>query len=188
MENEEEKMKNLLKNSIKNYENKEYKESIETSEKILDIGDHNKLLNGEILSNAYTIIGKSYNKLEKYKESIEHLEEAIKLNKENNEAKELIFEINDYLENTYYAMKIKKKTVYLKNGDKYVGDYENCKYDGFGKMFYKNGDRFEGEFKENQKNGFGIYYYKNGDYFKGNFVNDNKSGKNFKLIKRRRIF
>lgn len=40
---------------------------------------------------------------------------------------------------------------------RYVGEFEQDKFSGKGKITYKNGSIFEGTFKEGKKNGFGRY-------------------------------
>ncbi|KAI8913493.1 hypothetical protein EDD86DRAFT_187159 [Gorgonomyces haynaldii] len=48
-------------------------------------------------------------------------------------------------------------TVYLGNGEKYIGDWENNQRHGKGIHFYKsNGTIYEGEFKDDERSGYGI--------------------------------
>jgi len=90
-------------------------------------------------------------------------------------------------------------TLYLRNGDRFEGNFDNRKKSGFGKFFYANGDiyegqyvdgkrsgpgkflsankdRYEGEFANDKRSGTGILYYSNGDRYEGSFAEDKKSG------------
>ena len=62
---------------------------------------------------------------------------------------------------------------YDKTKIKYEGDFFNDKYNGSGKLFYKNGEFYIGQFKEGKKNGKGTEYYKDKKIkYKGEFSND----------------
>jgi len=56
--------------------------------------------------------------------------------------------------------------------NRYVGEYENGKYSGYGTCYFNNGDTYVGEWKNAMFNGIGTYINKNGSrkvgYFKNN--------------------
>ena len=52
--------------------------------------------------------------------------------------------------------------MYLKNGDRYEGEWKNGKIEGKGIYCRNNGDRYEGDFKNGKREGKGILYLNNG--------------------------
>ena len=60
------------------------------------------------------------------------------------------------------------------NGDSYVGEYKNGKYDGQGKYAYASGDLYVGEYKNGVIDGQGTYTFANGEKYVGQW----KDGKN----------
>lgn len=72
-------------------------------------------------------------------------------------------------------------TLISKNGSKYVGYWENGLRDGRGTQIYSNNCKYIGEWKENKPHGFGIMLYSNGFVYEGNFEFGERSGKG-KLI------
>ena len=120
------------------------------------------------------------------------LENDIELNENINEPNEGNF-INGKLEGNgkyiykngnYYIGQFKndkfngKGILYNKNGNIiYEGDFINGKIEGNGKHFYKNGQYYVGQFKNNKRNGKGILYYKNGNVMcEGDFINEKYEG------------
>ena len=61
--------------------------------------------------------------------------------------------------------------------NKYEGDFQNNKREGYGTFVMSNGDRYEGEFQKDTYNGKGTYYWANGNKYEGGFKNDKKEGK-----------
>ena len=61
--------------------------------------------------------------------------------------------------------------------NRYEGDYQNKKREGYGKFVMANGDIYEGEFQNDEYNGKGIYYWANGNKYEGQFKNNQKEGK-----------
>ena len=59
------------------------------------------------------------------------------------------------------------------NGDKYVGEWRDGKYNGQGTYISANGDKYVGEFKDSNYNGQGTYTFANG----GKYVGEYKDGK-----------
>ena len=61
--------------------------------------------------------------------------------------------------------------------NKYEGDFQNNRREGYGTFIMNNGDRYEGEFQKDSYNGSGIYYWANGNKYEGGFKNNKKEGK-----------
>lgn len=49
-----------------------------------------------------------------------------------------------------------------KNGDKYIGDFQDGKPQGTGIVYYQNGERYEGQWKTDAPNGKGVMHYADG--------------------------
>ena len=64
----------------------------------------------------------------------------------------------------------------------YMGEFNENKLNGLGKIIFKSGNIYEGEFKNNLKEGKGIFYYNNGDRYEGDWKNDLKEGKGIYYI------
>ena len=65
-----------------------------------------------------------------------------------------------------------KGTMTFNDGNKYVGEFKDGKYNGFGK-FYKNGFLvYEGNHINNIREGKGSYYYNEGSKYEGDFKNN----------------
>ena len=71
---------------------------------------------------------------------------------------------------------IKKGELLYLNDDKYIGDLNENKYDGFGKFYLKGHLSYEGNYKLGKKNGNGIFYYLNNDKYIGEFKDDKEQG------------
>ena len=75
----------------------------------------------------------------------------------------------------------KVKGIYTyKNGDVYVGEFNDNKRQGMATYIYKQPSLspalyFEGEYHEDKK-AFGTLYYKNGDVYTGQFHDNKRSG------------
>ena len=48
---------------------------------------------------------------------------------------------------------------------------------GLGQMFLSNGDKYVGNWTDCKKNGKGVYYFVDGSVFDGNWVDDQVEGK-----------
>ena len=49
------------------------------------------------------------------------------------------------------------------DGEKYVGEWLNGMYHGFGTYYYANGtQKYEGQYLDGNQNGNGVYFYVNG--------------------------
>ncbi|MHB8137955.1 MAG: Lcl domain-containing protein [Smithellaceae bacterium] len=57
------------------------------------------------------------------------------------------------------------------NGDKYEGEFTNCKLNGRGTYAYANGDKYVGEFVDGKFTGRGTFTCSNGKKFTGNLEN-----------------
>jgi len=67
-------------------------------------------------------------------------------------------------------------TLSFEDGDKYVGEWSDDKYQGLGTYNYSSGDKYVGEYKDDKKNGFGVYFFGgshdySGDRFFGIYKN-----------------
>jgi uncharacterized protein (TIGR02145 family) len=64
-----------------------------------------------------------------------------------------------------------------KNGmNIYVGEWNNGKRNGKGKLEWKNGASYDGEWKDGDRHGKGIYTNDDGLYYKGKWANDEEIG------------
>ena len=63
-----------------------------------------------------------------------------------------------------------------KNGDKYLGNFENGKKSKLGIYYFRNGAKYKGYWEDNKLNGYGIYYYENGNKYEGNFKDNKRNG------------
>lgn len=61
---------------------------------------------------------------------------------------------------------------HFKNGDIFIGDWQNSHKYGKGVYNYANGDRYNGDYKDGNRDGNGTFYYTNGDRFEGTYLND----------------
>ena len=66
-------------------------------------------------------------------------------------------------------------TIFHQNGEKYVGEIKDNKYNGKGSYLFINGNVYIGEFKDNKRHGQGTYTHASGDKYIGEFKN-NKYG------------
>ena len=69
----------------------------------------------------------------------------------------------------------------MKNGDKYIGCFENDLYNGFGKLRYSNDDEsnrtiYIGKFKNGNRQGVGRLKWKSGAVFDRKYFNDARNG------------
>jgi len=65
----------------------------------------------------------------------------------------------------------------MKFNNRYIGNYQNNKMEGFGIFTMANGDIYEGEFQKNYFNGRGVYYFHDGIKYEGKFKNNKKEGR-----------
>ena len=62
------------------------------------------------------------------------------------------------------------------NGNKYIGEFKNNKFNGQGTAILDNGDKYVGEFKDDEFNGQGTFIYANGHKYIGSFKDDKRNG------------
>lgn len=62
------------------------------------------------------------------------------------------------------------------NGNKYVGEYKDGKRNGQGTFTWPDGDKYVGEFKDGNFNGQGTYTYADGDKYVGEYKDDKPNG------------
>ncbi len=62
------------------------------------------------------------------------------------------------------------------NGERYVGEAKDGKWNGQGEATYTNGDRYVGEWRDGKKNGQGTYTYNNGSEYVGEFRDGKLNG------------
>ena len=58
-------------------------------------------------------------------------------------------------------------TFTYKNGDVYVGNWNDDERSGFGKIDYEDGSSYEGSWTNDERSGPGTYYFENGDRYVG---------------------
>jgi hypothetical protein len=63
------------------------------------------------------------------------------------------------------------------NGEKYVGEFSNGKYEGKGTQITPNGSKYVGEFKNGKYDGTGTHTYSKGGQYVGDYRNNIRSGK-----------
>ena len=68
---------------------------------------------------------------------------------------------------------------YLKNGEKYVGEFAQGRYNGRGVYTYRDGSFYDGFFLNGKRDGPGLLNFSNGDSFLGEFKEDFKEGKGY---------
>ena len=105
-------------------------------------------------------------------------------------ANKIIYESLGYYEGELLMDAIKHGygTFYFNDGEKYVGDWKNDKYDGNGTYYFNTSndvdeEKFEGHWKNGKRNGQGTSYFRNGDRLEANFRNNEKDGE-AKLIRK----
>lgn len=59
---------------------------------------------------------------------------------------------------------------------RYVGDFVNGKYEGFGKYRHFNGEYYTGYWKNNYRHGEGTIIYENGDIYSGSWKDGYRQG------------
>ncbi len=59
---------------------------------------------------------------------------------------------------------------------KYIGDFKDGKYHGYGQYRHFNGEYYTGYFKNNERHGLGTIIYDNGDTYTGNWKNHYREG------------
>jgi hypothetical protein len=67
-------------------------------------------------------------------------------------------------------------TYTLPNGDRYVGQVKDGKYNGQGTYTWANGDKYEGEWKDGKMHGLGMFTSANGIKYVGEFRDDKFNG------------
>ena len=80
--------------------------------------------------------------------------------------------IGEFKNNKYHGYGIGT----FKDGEKYVGQFKQGKYNGQGKTTFVNGNKHIGEYKHGQRNGLGIMFYLSGDTYLGEYKNAQKHG------------
>ena len=63
------------------------------------------------------------------------------------------------------------------NGNKYVGEYKDGKFNGQGRYTWPDGEEYVGEFKDDMYNGQGRYSFANGDKYVGEYKDDRRNGR-----------
>jgi len=81
------------------------------------------------------------------------------------------------IDNPYFEGLYDLEVIDLENGDHYVGQVKDGKFNGKGILTYKTGAKYQGEFANGKKHGSGTITQLNGNSFEGNFINDKKHGK-----------
>ena len=61
-------------------------------------------------------------------------------------------------------------------GDKYVGNFKNGKFNGWGVYTHANGAKYDGQWVDDKKQGFGIFEWPNGAKYDGQWADGNLNG------------
>ena len=61
---------------------------------------------------------------------------------------------------------------YSDGGDRYVGEFKDDRYNGYGWLYYASGDQYVGEWKDGMRNGQGTFTYADGTQFEGIWEED----------------
>jgi hypothetical protein len=62
------------------------------------------------------------------------------------------------------------------DGNKYVGEFKDDKFNGKGTHTFSNGEKYVGEFKDDKRNGRGTYTYPDGEKYVGEFKDGKPHG------------
>ena len=62
------------------------------------------------------------------------------------------------------------------DGDKYVGEFKDGKYNGQGAYTFASGSKYVGEFKDDKQNGQGAYTFASGSKYVGEWKDDKRNG------------
>ena len=81
-----------------------------------------------------------------------------------------------------------KGSLFLNNGDKYEGEFNNDKFNGFGTYFWKDGTKYNGYWKNGVMSGKGTMLYFNGNKYTGNWVNNLREGNGSFTLKDKTVF
>ena len=81
------------------------------------------------------------------------------------------------IDNPYFNGLYDLEVIDLENGDHYVGQVKDGKFNGKGILTYKTGAKYQGEFLNGNRHGSGAINQLNGNSFEGNFINDKRHGK-----------
>ena len=57
-------------------------------------------------------------------------------------------------------------------GEKYIGEFKNGQFNGYGTYTWTNGDKYSGEFKDNLRKGQGVIIWASGAKYSGEWVNE----------------
>ena len=118
------------------------------------------------------------NGIESIKKEIQNLRQNLIINKEVQGIEipgygKYIGELNDD------KIDGKGKMIYI-DGTIYEGEFQEGKHEGEGKEIYNNGDKYKGNFKKGKREGKGIYYYYSGkwmgDIYEGEWKDDKRDG------------
>ena len=63
-----------------------------------------------------------------------------------------------------------------RNGNKYVGEFRDGKYNGQGILTFANGHKYVGAFKNGKYNGQGTYTFADGTKYVGEYKDDKRNG------------
>ncbi len=67
-------------------------------------------------------------------------------------------------------------TLTFANGEKYVGQFKDGKFDGQGTYTWAGGDKYVGQFKDGMRNGQGTHTFANGEKYVGQFKDHKYDG------------
>src|SRR4051794_18154253 len=62
------------------------------------------------------------------------------------------------------------------NGEKYVGEFRDGKFNGQGTYTFPNGDKYAGEYKDGKSNGQGTYTFRDGKKYVGEYKDGKPNG------------
>ena len=93
------------------------------------------------------------------------------------EYKECIYDNGDsYKGETADSMRCGQGEYIWKNGQRYVGEFNNDRIEGSGTIYYTDGSVYTGQWKDEKKSGLGEYTWKSGQRYTGEFRSDKING------------
>ena len=106
--------------------------------------------------------------------------------------------INGFLKNDNLIIEFLSYIIFLYNksgygkyiwedGEYYIGEWKNNKWDGKGIYYYASGDVYNGENIDTKRMGFGKYIWKDGESYVGEWKNNLKHGKGIDYDKNGKI-
>ena len=74
------------------------------------------------------------------------------------------------------GIKTGKGIMIWKDGNKYIGQFKDDKFNGQGSYFFFDGGKYEGQWKDSQRNGQGSFHYPDGSKYEGQWKEGQRDG------------